>query len=410
MGCRCLRCANVVAKAFPTLSWEQVVSQFGGDPRFESLVREAWASHEGKTKAFTPELFEDTNRHGYRVEKSYTLFTQADLSALAPGVTWKDLTGYIQTDEIVDEKNVRQEGVLLPDDAPPKVIFFREGYTALQKQIHTPERQLRSAQGEDVAAWWRKDLQKVSPGPMGHRKTCDSLATLTSAIAQMQEAKKVVAEELALQGSGASLKPAEEEPAEDQDEIVFASEEATLLGPSSSKRGKGKSKGKSNGKNRGKGKGLQEISRPQRHRASRSVAGSQQDDRASAWGAQSVASYDSAGGATTKAGSPSDKADNTVQRWTSTLSLERLLKGEALGLHLHHANKALGGLRTSSGESSVAYVLLKGHIDTFNSAMKLLPDAIEKTTAKQRQAILRDLLLAGVKIPLFTGANLLSQM
>ena len=122
-----------------------------------------------------------------------------------------------------------------------------------------------------------------------------------------------------------------------------------------------------------------------------------------------MASYDSADGATTKAGSPSDKADNTVQRWTSTLSLERLLKGEALGLHLHHANKALGGLRTSSGESSVAYVLLKGHIDTFNSAMKLLPDAIEKTTAKQRQAILRDLLLAGVKIPLFTGANLLSQ-
>ena len=392
------------------------MTQFGGDSYFEGQVREAWACYDGKSKTFTPETFQDSDRHGYRVEKGYTLFGAADLHQLAPGVSWKDLAAYIKVDEIVDERGQRQQGVLLPEEAPIRVVMYREGYTQFDKLIHSADRQLRSSQGEEVASWYRKDLEKINPTPMVPRSSSNTLETLKNAIKKLKEAKSAAAEEAALHSvQAAPEKPAEiEEPPEDEiDEVL---EESGLTAPSHSRLGKAakaKAKSKSKLKKEGRGKTDTERMKLKMKRtataASMSCRGSEAGE--SLGGGQSVASFDTTGGATAKSGgSTAQSTDVTLERWMKDLCLEKLLSGKALGLKLHHAKNALGGMRSSSGgEANVAYVLLKGHIELFSQAQNLLPDRIEKTNAAQRKRILSDLQIANVRVPLYTAATLFSR-
>ena len=419
LGPKCERCALVVQRAFALMSWDQVVAQSAANPAFASLVRDACNAQEGGSRNFTPEQFSEQNHVGYRVEQAYSLFTSADLEKMAPGTTFKDIASFIKIDSITDEKGVVQEGILLPDASSPlRVIAYRDWNTQYQQLVHSPSQQLRRNQGLDICEWYRKDLEKVTPSPLVPRKAPQSLSSIREAVGKAQAAKEAACAQATLmrppEAETVEEKPAKPAEEEDTFDIVYSinTDEQRLTAPSEGKsntKGAGRSKGAKNQKNKrgagdagskGEGRGRGAAVRLRGKTAPSATS------RLSTEGMSEAGTRASQGSGPK---SPADKADKSFQTWMENLSLEKLLAGVPVALSFHHAKNALGGLKAQHGEAHVAYVLLKGHMDLFQAAQKLLPLNIGGTKASERATILRDLKLANVSIPVYTAASLLGR-
>ena len=423
MGPKCQRCAHLVQNGFALMSWDLVVAQASANAEFGALIKEALSAQDGGPKTFSTESFAQANYHGYRVEQAYTLFTAADLEKLSPGTTFKELSAHITIHSILDERGVKQEGILVAESSPPRIIAYRDWNTQYSELVHNPASQLRRQQGLDICQWYRKDLEKIVPSAMIAKRPAVSLDSIKEAIAKATAVKQVAVEQAQLlqppppTAVAAPAAEQEEEAKEPELDIVYTVDESqpVLTAPSESTghgRGgnKAKPKGKKGVKNRdqealrGSGRGRGQASVRGRGRATSMASGSNAGSRDGKSDAGTV------GGQSQSGGKKDPKTpDGLFQQWYEALPLERLLQGEGMALSIHHATRALGGIKSQHGEAHVAYVLLKGHLDLVNAAQRLLPAHIGATKAPERASILRDLQIANVSIPVYCAASLLAR-
>ena len=306
------------------------------------------------------------------------------------------------------------------------MIAYRDCKTKYEQRVHGPEQQLRRQQGLDICNWYRRDLEKVAPNGTIAKKRVMSVELIKEAVTKAAEAKQAAAARAALMAPPQAdtvvekveeTKPPEEEPLD----IVYAIDSAPtyLPAPPSEQAMPGKKpkkqakKDKENKTGAGRGRGRGGSSPSVRLKTKTSVASSQASFSDAASQAGTVVSHDGSSGsgrAPSKALTAEEKAEKTLKKWMVDLSVETLLKGECTSLALHHATNALGGIKAHHGEGHVVYVLLRGHIQLFTDAKKLLPSEIGSTSPSERASILRDLKIAGMQqVPVFTAASLVAQ-
>ena len=247
-----LECTVVSLRAFPGLSWEQIVVKAGTSSEFEQQVKTAkrlWqtmaAEIEADERGFTREDFDDQDAVTMTMERSYTFITDGDFEKY---FKVKPSTIGLKSETLTLETGAEASGVVLAEDTPfRKLTVSHSQRTALTRSLHNSAHQLRPEQGTDFMRLWR-----VRTWPTSFTKAA---TTVTEVMAKAEEALKKQSEvppahpppaPLAALDSVSGVND-DEEPEEEEDEVaasVAAAEGMLQMRPSEGKSGKGKGKSK----------------------------------------------------------------------------------------------------------------------------------------------------------------------
>ena len=97
-------------------------------------------------------------------------------------------------------------------------------------------------------------------------------------------------------------------------------------------------------------------------------------------------------------------------KWETSLSLEKLLRGEPLGCRAWHARQSLMKLKNAEPKKNLTaeMVLLDAHISLFKRAEMIVPSKVKGISKAERERTCKDLELAGISIPPFTASGIVA--
>ena len=378
-----------------------------------------------KPNTVPPEAFGEGHVCGYRVERAFLFYSAQELDQLLQS-TYKDANLKLKdlklNLETIVEDGQELQGVLVREQTPRRVLVYTDHGTTFSRTLHKAEDTCRSCQAEEMAAWWRKDLQSTRPKSMvPGAETIQSLdAVLQAAIA----AKKVeIEKEKLLKEPEAPVSEASAEPVappplqavavkeEDADEEEEHNPVQLLLTAPSQRAGKGagKAKAKAKSKQSKKEKGLARKLKGLGTSSQRTTAGVGSSAQSSILGADVGDGASNSGGSATPSGvSEPQKLSEALAKYTDQLSLTRVLAGDSIGHLCTNAQRALGPFKRSS-PGSQEVLLLQAHIDLFKMAEKVRPSSIQKVPASERAEILKALSSdADVQFPNVSQAAILA--
>ena len=333
---------------------------------------------------------------GYRAVRPHVLVKEHELP---DGVKFSDLIsrGFV-VEKLTDEKGAHHTGILIPS-GPRTWEVYGEVHDRMAEHIHHHGGQLRRDQGKEVCTWYRGDLSKVNP------RGTDTVENHTDFLKLCQD---VVTEKEVAKAASAMAEPVvpkpppPQEPGESSDEAVAVDDEEEfqpLTGPSAAlrkkkdqkklndkKNVKAKRKAEEKAKSRGKGFSTLASKKPPSF-----VASAQGSTVPSSLGV-STAGGDDASSASGRSNPESVEAQ--LQFHLNSLSIHGMLSGKAMGREKWHATNFM-----NKHKDTVAGVLMKGHLDLYQAASRLLPSDVAKTTEQERQKIFTDLKAANLSLP-----------
>ena len=366
-----------------------------------------------KTKTHNEERFMEGTYTGYRLEKSYHFLAEDEVETRFK-VKAKDLAKKLPLETLVDESGDKISGFILGDGSMRKVTFFADTFTTYSETLFTPERQLRSSQGQEIATWYRGGLKKTLPKAL--RSAATTLEGIPAIVEGLELEQKAAEAKAALEVPVEVPKPEPEAPqgvlqqakAEEEDDseqdIQYVEVRQPELkqpqqeDPKKKKRG-GKSKNAEEAKNGGKSAG--------------SLAGRRLTKKMPPTSAASVVSEAQSAVASSAGGVAKGSDDKSEQAHkkhdVKKMDIAALLRGQSLAIWKHHAKRELSGLqKNAETASTVDTVLLAAHVDLFERAEQILPANVTKISRATRLKIIEDLAAAGFSIPAHCQSTLIA--
>eukprot|EP00971_Amphidinium_carterae_P328723 6460748-Amphidinium_carterae.1 len=151
---RCHACYEATRKAFPMMSWKQVLTKAEVSKDFQVELKNilrAFKKHGQKVK-FPVQKVEQLRRNGYVLQRS-AIFLDEDELKRDFKTTLKDLQNQgVKIEELFDENGKAVKGICVRDESKPyrKLKIFSEFGASMNEVVHAPENQLRAEQGMEV--------------------------------------------------------------------------------------------------------------------------------------------------------------------------------------------------------------------------------------------------------------------
>eukprot|EP00971_Amphidinium_carterae_P335428 6471264-Amphidinium_carterae.1 len=169
-GTKCWYCNQVWRRGWPNMCWESLVTSYGTDESVRKAVTLALsivqklASPEKPFPALKQEEFVEKDICGMKVKRSCYFLPEASFTKVlgvpSNAVKFPLTSAHDELGTPCKGLLLRAEGPLLPEML--EVELFATKTTDLATCILSGQHTLRSGQGRDIAALWRKDLQAAA--------------------------------------------------------------------------------------------------------------------------------------------------------------------------------------------------------------------------------------------------------
>ena len=163
VGPACLACASVQERAFPGVSWSELVGRAKSDPDFAKSIALA-KQHLLKAKAgqepkeWIQETLDEDTEYSVVVERSLIFLAATEFERLHGCKIPSDQV----LEEITDETGQKVKGLILQDTAAPwrRIRLERRTGLSLHRELGRPADMLRAGQNADLMQYLKSDEAK----------------------------------------------------------------------------------------------------------------------------------------------------------------------------------------------------------------------------------------------------------
>ena len=257
-GGACLECSVVTTRAFPHLTWEQVLAKTSASAEVEASLKAAkklWqslgSSIERDEKGFLEQDFSHSEHVAVKMSRGYKFLADSDFEAIHG---MKPAQAGLVSVVLPSETGTPTSGILFPDDDYPirRVVVSHSDTSRLSEILHAGAKQLRPQQGSDFQQAWQTEAAKSWPALLQGKQKESEPSTLKEICDRVEAAKKKAAEAPRVQAApplqAATVECGQEKESDDEvqeaSELAAAAAAATAVRPSS---GKGKGRGRGGG-------------------------------------------------------------------------------------------------------------------------------------------------------------------
>ena len=366
-GQRCARCVQCLTRAYPLLSWEELLTQKAASPDFSKKLDNLIRNYElvGKLDEWVKEDYQWCTCNEIRVERDFLFFSKDEFQRRFQ-CTPASLN--IVPEILHDDNGSKMTGYIVRDDAEP--LRIKSSYSVkgrLAQLLQPASMMIRPQQASEFAAAYEPDAQKLLPKPLTRPSDCIALSAIPAMKAKadaLREQKEAEEQALAAlvpepvpdssnpvgaEGNQEQRQEEEDQDDEEDEEETGALGQGLLQSQQLLDKGKGPKKGKGGKKGKAKCKGK----------------GKSKPKGAPPAEADAVSLVSAASSKLTSGGarvSPRAVLLDKAKNWRKALDIKAIMEGVSHGQTIWRAGQTLSALeKTHAGEPEV--VLLGAHLN-----------------------------------------------